>query len=407
MKKSVLLALAAVAACGTPALAQEVTYEPDCSQGLLMNPNKSNWFMTVEGGANMYFSKHDINAPIKDRICGQAGLYFGKWVNPVFGFRFGASWTMDRGADPAGGEFVKGGIYGEPRDSYNGLYEEKWMGLGPEFDILINFTNWFCGYKPNRVYNFILHGGAGGYWTWGRNYGSQPKSDDNKLAWHRAHNTIMFMNAGIMNSFRLSRVVDLFLDIQYTLVDFKPAATHQVAAMLGLNFNFGKSAWDCPVTAKCPTWKYTDAEGDALVAKLAAKDRQIADLQQQLDACLKRPTTAAAKVVDCEGLATVYYPINQYGLSSRERTILKSVASVMSDNTDKTYVVTGYADNYTGNDEINARLRQLRADGVRDYLVKCGVNPDQLKVEVDNNNLTDYGIKSAPLDRAVTIRLAD
>ena len=397
MKKSVLLALAALAISGTSAIAQEVTYEPDCSQGLLMNPNKSNWFMTVEGGANMYFSKHDINAPIKDRIGAKGALYFGKWVNPVFGLRFGANWTLNRGATTVGGEFEK-------RTDHATMYapgrpEERWMGLGPEFDVLINFTNWFCGYKPNRVYNFILHGGAGGYWTWKRN--DQHCSQD----WHRAHNTIMFMNAGIMNSFRLSRVVDLFIDLQYTLVDFKPQATHEAAALIGLNFNLGKSTWDCPVTAVCPTWKYTDAEGDALVAKIAAKDRKIADLEAQLDACLKKPAPAA-KVVDCEGLATVYYPINQYGLSGREKTILKSVAAVMQES-GKNYVLTGWADNYTGNDEINTRLRQLRAEGVQKYLVQCGVNPDQLKVEIDNSNLTDYGVKSAPLDRAVTIRLAD
>ena len=401
MKKSVLLALAALAVSSTSALAQEVTYEPDCSQGLLMNPNKSNWFITVQGGGNFNWSKNDINAPIKDRIGSNAGLYFGKWVNPTFGFSLGASWELNRGAFGEGDQnFVKSDNY----SVYNGYQEERWMGLGPEFDILVNLTNWFCGYKPNRVYNFILHGGAGAYWTWGRNHGYKHHSEE--MAWHRAYNTIMFANAGIMNSFRLSSVVDLFLDLQYTIVDFKPDAHHQFAAQLGLNFNLGKTTWDCPVTAKCPTWKYTDAEGDALVAKLAAKDRQIADLQQQLDACLKRPV-AQAKVVDCEGLATVYYPINQYGLSGREKTILKSVAAVMQENTDKTYVLTGWADNYTGNDEINTRLRQQRADGVKNYLVSCGVNPDQLKVEIDNNNLTDYGIKSAPLDRAVTIRLAD
>lgn len=405
MKKSVLLALAALTLGGTSALAQEVVYEPDCSQGLLMNANKSNWFFTIEGGGNIQFSKFDIHAPIKDRFCGQGAIYFGKWVNPVFGFRFGANWTMLKGAtDNLGteGGFIHHHMGAHPKDTYDNYYREKWMGLGPEFDILINLTNWFCGYKPNRVYNFILHGGAGGYWTWINQLNAKQK-----YGWRPAHNTIMFMSAGITQNFRLSSVVDLFIDFQYELVDFKPMAYHTAAAQIGLNFNLGKSTWDCPVTAICPTWKYTDAEGDALVAKLNAADRKIADLQQQLDACLKRPTTnAVQKVVDCEGLATVYYPINQYGLSSRERTILKSVASVMQES-GKKYVLTGWADNYTGTDEINARLRQLRVEGVQKYLVNCGVNPDQLIVETDNSNLTDYGVKSAPLDRAVTIKLAD
>ena len=403
MKKSVLLALAALAVSGTSALAQEVTYEPDCSQGLLINANKNNWFITAEGGTNIMFSKHDIKAPLKDRWGGNAALYVGKWVTPTFGFRFGANWIMPKGATNGDyldneGSFVKGNA--GPWE--NGFYPEKFMGLGPEFDVLINITNWWCGYKPDRVYNLVLHGGAGAYWTWARNYGENGKDN----AWHRAHNTIMFANIGLQNNFRLSKHVDFFVDVQYTLIDFRPNVAQNLAVYGGFNFNLGKTSWDCPVTAVCPTWKYTDAEGDALVAKLNQAERKIADLQQQLDACLKRPKEVQ-KVQDCEGLATVYYPINQSGLSSREKTILKSVASVMKENTDKKYVLTGWADNYTGNDQINTRLRNERVNGVKNYLVKCGVNADQLEATIDNNNLTDFGVKGAPLDRAVTIRLAD
>lgn len=397
MKKSVLLALAAVALSAAPAVAQEVTYEPDCSQGILRNSAKDNWFITVEGGANMLFGKHDIDAPIKDRIGANAAIYVGKWVDPNFGFRFGANWMMPKGAT------TKDDIYAKPAmgafKDHPGIYPEKFMAFGPEFDVMVNLTNWWCGYRPGRVYNAVVHGGAGAYFTV---YGKGWKTKE----WHNAHNAVMFANLGLQNNFRLSKHVDFFIDLQYTMIDFS-SLTHDAAVYAGFNFNLGKTTWDCPVSAICPTWKYTDAEGDALVAKLNAADRKIADLQQQLDACLKRPATVEQKVVDCEGLATVYYPINQYGLSSREKTILKSVASVMQENPNKKYVLTGWADNYTGTDEINARLRQQRVDGVMNYLVSCGVNPAQLEARTDNANLTDYGVKAAPLDRAVTIRLAD
>ena len=79
----------------------------------------------------------------------------------------------------------------------------------------------------------------------------------------------------------------------------------------------------------------------------------------------------------------------------------------MKEDENKKYVLTGWADNYTGTEEINARLRQQRVDGVKNYLVSCGVNPSQLETKTDNANLTDFGVKAAPLDRAVTIRLAD
>ncbi len=412
MKKSVLLALAALALGGTSqAVAQEVTYEPDCSQGLLINQNKNNWFITVQGGTNIMFGQHDIHADLKNRFGANANLFVGKWVTPTFGFRFGASWIMPKGATTADGYYRK--YFGDVKNPNEGqipgtkYYDEKFMGLGPEFDVLINLTNWWCGFKPNRVYNAVLHGGAGAYWTWRRGYSANDPSD---LRWHRAHNTWMFANIGLQNNFRLSSVVDLFIDVQYELFDVQNNVAdhviHDVSASLGLNFNLGaKKGWSCPVTAVCPTWKYTDAEGDALVAKLNDAENKIASLQEQLDACLRRPTQAVAQ--DCEGLATVYYPINQYGLSSREKTILKSVAAVMAEKPEQKYVLTGYADNYTGNDEINNRLREQRVAGVKNFLVKNGVAESQLVVKTDANNLTDLGVKAAPLDRAVTIRLAD
>ena len=200
--------------------------------------------------------------------------------------------------------------------------------------------------------------------------------------------------------------MDLFIDFQYQLLDESVhyAVQHGLDVNLGLTVNFGKTEWNCPVTAVCPTWKYTDAEGDALVAKLNNAENKIASLQQQLDECMRRPTT---QKVDCEGLATVYYPINQYSLGKREKTILKSVAGVMQETPNQKYILTGWADNYTGNDEINTRLRNQRVDGVKAYLVKCGVPESQLEATIDANNLTDFGVKGAPLDRAVTIKLAD
>lgn len=402
MKKSVLIALASLAIGATStATAQEVTYVEDCAQGYLLNQNKDNWFLTVRGGTNILFSDYDIKADLKDRWGANAALFVGKWVTPNFGFRFGASWIMPKGVTPANGLFRK--MNAEALPDHPGYYPEKFQGIGPEIDVLINLTNWWCGYKPDRVYNAVLHGGAGAYWTFRRAYKTQDDGSE-ALRWRAAHETRMFATVGIQNNFRVAKHVDIFVDVQYEIINFSNYNQDlQVAA--GLNFNFGKTNWSCPVNAVCPTWKYTDAEGDALTARLNQAENKIKSLQQQLDACMNRPKEK--QVVNCEGLATVYYPINQYTLSSREKTILKSVAHVMQDNPNQKYILTGWADNYTGNDEINTRLRNLRVDGVKKYLIKCGVNESQLDARIDANNLTDFGAKGAPLDRAVTIKLAD
>ena len=78
----------------------------------------------------------------------------------------------------------------------------------------------------------------------------------------------------------------------------------------------------------------------------------------------------------------------------------------MTQNPDKKYVLTGWADNYTGSDNINMRLRKNRAEGVQKLLVRNGVSEGQLEVTTNNGNLSDLGEKCVALDRAVTIEEA-
>jgi hypothetical protein len=72
-------------------------------------------------------------------------------------------------------------------------------------------------------------------------------------------------------------------------------------------------------------------------------------------------------------------------------------------NPEKNYVITGWADNYTGNDKINTRLRQNRVDGVKKQLLKLGVPDAQVEATINHSNLVDLGEKYQALGRAVTI----
>ena len=421
MKKSVLLGLALLAFGGSSAVAQEVVYVPDCSQGLLINKNTSNWFITLQGGANMLFGKGDIHAAIKDRIEGQGAIYVGKWVTPTFGFRFGANYKMTKGATDRHDEQATFWKQNDPRflvkddKVQEGWYAQKWMGLGPEFDVMINLTNWWCGYRPGRVYNAVLHGGAGAYWRWYRGYEDHIVGQGD-LKWRNDHNTVMFATLGLQNNFRLSKHVDFFIDLQYQLIDdFE--VEHAADVNLGFTFNLGQTGWDCPVTAVCPTWKYTDAEGDALVQAVEMQNAEINSLKKALADCQEalknKPAPEAPKVIKvteklnvCHSLITVYFPIGQSSLSQREQIVLKAVADVIkSQGPDQVYSLVGWADSYTGTANINDGLRLKRVDTVKNYLVKCGVNPNQLDTSTNAADLTNYGEVGAPLDRAVTIDL--
>lgn len=398
MKKIALFALACASVFGTSNVnAQEVTYVEDCSQGLLLNRMQDNWFISLQGGPGLLMSNFDTEVGVGDRIGGSVGLFGGKWFTPVFGARVGVSALLPKGATTINGIFRDQ----EEAALENGskYYPEKFFAVGPEVDLMINLTNWICGYKPGRIYNAVLHGGAGGYWTFNH------VKEGNDYNWDYANNRTLFMNLGLQNNFAVSKQVDLFIDVQYTVMNYETKdiakdMSGYLAAQVGFTYKFKKRDWNCPITAVCPTWKYTDAEGDALVARLANADNKIKNLQRQLDECLNRPQP------ECEcvnSLATIYYPINVSSLSAREKTLVQSIANEMKKNPNKKYVLTGWADNYTGNDEINTRLRNERVEGVKKVLLDAGVAEDQISTTIDAGNLTDFGIKGAQFDRAVTI----
>ena len=87
--------------------------------------------------------------------------------------------------------------------------------------------------------------------------------------------------------------------------------------------------------------------------------------------------------------------------------MLESVANVMKADTNKKYTLTGWADNYTGTEQINIRLRKNRVETVKKQLVKYGVADGQLNATTNNGNRVDLGDKCLTLDRAVTIEVAE
>ena len=403
MKKITLLAAACalfMAPAAVAQQAQEVQYVEDATQGYLMNSFSNNWFITAQGGVNVYFSKHDIHRDLKDRFAPNAALYVGKWFTPVWGARVGVDYLVLKGLGNNAG--ATGAIRDKDEFMPDGFTKTNQAEVGPVFDLMANLTNLFCGYKPGRIYNLSLYAGAGGYWTLTKHYKANGESEGYK----NDHDNLLTFRAGIINSFNLSKRVQLQLDLRASAIDGVNDTYNDgenrtyldVQAYLGLNFLLGKTEWSHPVVPVCPP-----AENcDALRARLAAADARIADLEQQLRDCLNRPVEVK-EAAAAAPLATIYYPIGVYRLTREDNNVLEAIANVMKDNSNQHYVLTGWADNYTGTDAINKRLRQNRVNGVYNKLVKCGVPASQLTATTNNGNLCDLGEKYVALDRAVTI----
>lgn len=378
---------------------QEITYVEDPSQGYLFNRFKDNWFITAEGGANIYFSHGDSERSTWDRFGPAAGIYVGKWFSPIVGLRLGANFLVCKGFSDVRTEDCR-------PDKINGKYNQKFNQIGPVGDALINLTNWWCGYHPGRKYNAIFYAGGGGYWTFCRQFKDLGNDNFEDLGWNRTKDRVLTFRAGLINTYNVSKQVQLSLDIRYSGIDNHKdeegdawnRTSHDLAAYLGVTYLFAKREWSAPIVPVCPP-----AENcDALRARLEAAEGRIADLENQLQDALNRPVEKPKPAP----LATIYYPINIFKLTKKDVLILGACAEVMKDNPNNHYILTGWADNYTGNDQINTRLRHNRVNGVQKQLVKLGVPESQLTATINAGNLCDLGEKYVALDRAVTIEQA-
>lgn len=400
MIKRTILGLASALMIGTAAYAQgsqEVTYTSDPAQGYLFNRFSGNWFITGEGGVSFFMSDFDNNRKFWDRFAPAASIYVGKWFSPIIGLRAGGNFVAAKSLSTVD-------VWSKPGAARpNGYYKQRFNEFGLVGDVMLNLTNWWCGYNPSRVYNASVYFGGGAYWTTARDFSGKADGE-----WKNAHNFNTSLRAGVINSFRVSDAVQLSLDIRYSTFDApqeRVAIEKQTAgdlqAYIGITYNFNKRTWDAPVVPVCP--EVPDCS--AIEARLNAANARIADLERQLSDCLNRPVE---KVQDCPkaNLTTIYYPINRSSLSTREVNVLRAVANVMK-SSGKKYTLTGWADNYTGTEAINDRLRHARVNGVKRQLVRFGVDESQLDVTVNNGNLTDLGEKAVQLDRAVTIVEAD
>lgn len=418
MKKITLLAFACAMFLAPVANAQEVTYVEDPAQGYIFNRFQDNWFVEAEGGAGVMLSTYDRVGKFKERLGWKANLAVGKWFSPIIGLRVGGEINKMRGFTDLRAANGSLGVRRDNAKSLDGNHEGKtyqnFNNIGGFGDVLINVTNWWCGYKPNRFYNAVVYAGLGIHWVYER----EGQSNNGKWKYNGGrdgHSRNFSARAGLLNEFRLSNHVNLLLDLRFDMIQEHIDGAGQrtwveyPSALLGLQYKFNKTEWNAPVVPVCNQTVVIDnsAELEALRQKLAQANAKIADLEYQLAECLKKIKPVDPNVVVKQGpLATIYYPIGKSNITPVQMEVVNAVAEVMKAE-DNNYVLTGWADNYTGTDAINIKLRHDRVNGVKNTLVNKGIDAGRLAAETNNENLVNLGPQCAPLGRAVTIERAE
>jgi outer membrane protein OmpA-like peptidoglycan-associated protein len=110
------------------------------------------------------------------------------------------------------------------------------------------------------------------------------------------------------------------------------------------------------------------ANADALKAKLAAEALR-ADLLAQFNRILETKDSPRGLVIT---MGDVLFDTGKYDLRAPTREMLAKVSGILLAHSGLRLEVEGHTD-ATGSDELNQKLSEQRAEGVREYLVKQGL----------------------------------
>ena len=280
----------------------------------------------------------------------------GRQFNPVVGARLAVNAWQSKA--------------GSKIDGYT--YKWDWKYVAPSVDVTFNLSNLFCGFNPNRVFNFGIFGGLGANIGFDNdkaadakaqikaNYPSAPKyfwDDADNLAYLWSGTKVrLFGQAGVTADFKLSDAVSVGLELSANTLNDKYNSKKAgnwdwyFNALAGVKINLGQT--------------YTTRE-------IPVPEPEIRYVEKIVEKIVEKPAPAAAAVVTVEPLRRdVFFLINKTNIRPSEAQKVKDIADYLNEHPTAKVMVTGYADAGTGNNRINDRLAAGRADAVVKSLKK-------------------------------------
>lgn len=380
MKKSVLTV--ALACVSMFALAQE-NGNRDENNRIIRGPYETNrffdnWFIQAGAGASVYLGGQNAGE-FSNRIRPVFDISLGKWITPTIGLRTQFNYS------PSMRQYS--GSYSSPYTVRNGTMQ-KFNFLNLHGDVMWNLSAAISGYRENRVYEIIPYLGAG----WVQTSYKDVDFRKNELA----------VNFGIINKFRVSRAVDINLELRSTLANGRLDASNiknridlPVAATIGLTYRFGKVKGFKRAQVPTPV-DYSDYNRRIRVlenenSNLAGKNKQLADEIEVLRN--RKPEVVSGESKISASPVALFFNLGKATLDKKELVNLEFyVKNAIKVDKNKTFTLIGSADSATGSKEVNQRLSEQRMQYVFDLLVnKYGVSQDRLikKAEGDTNNRFD------------------
>ena len=335
-----------------------------------------NWFIGARGGINYWAGKGGVQGNMPNY---GGGLYLGHWVNHYVGLRLNYDLHQNQNVD---GKFFYHNLFGNvmfsPIDMFRGSYDE------------------------NRIYTPIIYAGAGGVMNSGSKMFANPL--------HGNINREMVGVAGLMNVFKLGRIVDLHIDFQIATQRWsidqkyfsKPLLHNEYSAEIGLTFNLGGRSYDRPYDCDEAL-----RQNEEMIRQLRKENEELRNRPAVVE---HKPCDTVVKFVNVEGdgqlISTpfsIFFNKGSYEITSK-RDIVNLGEMVKSAKAgDYKIRLRGTCDSSTGSKEINQRLAENRCRRVKEELVKLGMPENRIVVDAAGG--VSELAPPAELDRRVFVEL--
>lgn len=339
------------------------------------------WYIQLQGGAQYTLGEIDFS----DLISPNVQVALGRQFSPVFGARLAVNaWQSKAGIEAAGN-----------------TYKWKWMYVAPGIDLTFNLSNLFCGFNPNRIFNFSVFGGLGANIGWDNKINdikaaavalypytttATGTSENTQYAWDGTKVRV-FGRAGVAADFKVSDAVTLGLEVNAnTLSDrynSKKAGNWDwyFNALAGVKINLGKTYSTRTIEAPKVPEKVIERVIERVVEKPAPQ--------------VVEPTRAVAEKKEVEETKfrrdIFYLKAGKTWIDKSEYKKVKEVADYMKEHPNCTVEITGYADRGTGNPKINNNLSQRRAQAVANMLIRnYGIKKNRIKVDYKGDTIQPF-----------------
>ncbi|WP_276773832.1 OmpA family protein [Porphyromonas endodontalis] len=383
--KVLMLALMGSFALSLGAQAQQEVATPNKSgHKTVFNRDRGcdHWFLEIQGGVGMLpFGEANNKASLTDRIYPIVQLGLGQWHEPWFATRVQlGGWNMKGFVMDAAGA----------NQAYNNLFAVA------HYDFMFDVVNYFAKYNAKRVFHLVPYVGLGaGYkhhTTTGGAFGDVFDATK-RVAGATTNDFGGVVDAGVIFKFRLGRRVDLNLEAQMLATKTnmmgtswkKQGADLMAFATAGLGFNLGKPEWD--VLTPMDWALVNDLNGQ--INNLRAEN---AELAKRPASCPECPEVEPSQTTEVKTVVSnvVYFRIASAKIDQNQYINIYNTARYALENNSKIYIV-GYADEATGNPNINMTLSERRAKAVAKALVeKYGVSEDMIEVDFKGDTVQPY-----------------